>query len=90
MTKRMDAVTARNYTAGGEEKTAWTRIGSLLVKDDGKMSLKLDALPLPNDKGEVWVSFFEPKPREEKPSGGGNRPSDIDNDEVPFGPETRI
>ena len=64
MGERLDAVVGRKYTnRQGEEKTSWTRIGTLFIADDGKRSLKLDALPLPNDKGEVWISFFEPKDR---------------------------
>lgn len=64
--RRLDAMTGRKYKdAQGQEKTSWLRIGVLLMKDDGKMSLKLEALPIPNDRGEVWISFFEPRDKRE-------------------------
>ena len=88
--KRYDACTGRRYQdRDGNDKTAWTRIGTMFVKDDGKMSVKFDALPLPNDKGEVWVTFFEPKPRDgeaPKTQSQGSAPrkaSPID-DDIPF------
>jgi len=35
------------YTAkDGQEKTKWTTIGALFIKDDGKMSIKLEQIPL--------------------------------------------
>ena len=48
-----DIVSGKRYTNGkGEEKTAWTRVGTLIEKD-GKQWVKLEAIPLPNEKGEV-------------------------------------
>lgn len=89
MSSRYDVCTGRRYTnSAGEEKTAWTRIGTMFDKD-GRKSIKLDALPLPNEKGDVWLSLFEqrdPGEKAEKPAGGGSRrpaPGPID-DDIPF------
>lgn len=90
--KTYDVCTGRKYTTNqGEEKTAWTPIGKLFIKDDGKMSVKLEALPLPNEKGEVWLSVFEPRPKDgqqtphnaAKSNGYQAAPPAID-DDIPF------
>lgn len=36
----------RKYTdKSGNEKTQWTTIGKLFIKDDGKMSIQFDLIP---------------------------------------------
>ena len=88
MTTRYDVCTGRKYTtSGGEEKTAWTRIGTAFEKDGRISSAKLDALPLPNDKGEVWISFFEPREKDAAPKQGAQssrKPAGPIDDDVPF------
>lgn len=49
----------------GEEKTRWVKCGVVFEGDRG-LSLKIEALPVPFDG---WLSFFEPKERDEKPAG---------------------
>jgi hypothetical protein len=71
MANKYDVVVGCKYTtSSGEEKTAWTRIGTAFEKDGRISSAKLDALPLPNEKGEVWLSFFEPREKD-----GGSKQS---------------
>ena len=88
--RRLDAMTGRKYKdAQGQEKTSWLRIGVLLMKDDGKMSLKLEAYPLPNEKGEIWISFMEPRDRRTAPDpapapGRNTRARDDLDDSIPF------
>lgn len=48
------------YMKDGQEKKNYVTIGSLFEKDDGSLSLKLDALPAGNN-WDGWVSFFDPK-----------------------------
>ena len=47
----------------GEEKTQWTNVGALFIKDDGTMSVKfngfINPLAFANDKGEVWFNVFD-------------------------------
>ena len=50
-----------NFMHNGEEKTLWMSLGIMLEKADGKRSIKLNALPLPNKDGEIWLQCFEPK-----------------------------
>jgi hypothetical protein len=48
-------------TADGQEKQKWIRCGVVIDGKNG-LSLKLESLPVNFDG---WLSFFEPKPREE-------------------------
>jgi hypothetical protein len=86
-------MTARTYTdRDGNEKTAWTKIGTLWpLKDREGFSLSFDALPLPSMKDgrmEVRAVCFPPKEKEEPQQRGGSRPParDLD-DQIPFLPE---
>lgn len=90
MVKVMDIVQPRE---GKEGKTYWQKLGVKFVSDDGKESIKLDALPLPNEKGEVWMNVFEQKPREDAgvATGTWSKPNDTATtddtekpDEIPF------
>ena len=61
--KMYDVVSGRKVV--GQEKKRWTNVGIAFEGDDGKISgIKLNALPLQNENGEVWLSLFEQKPRE--------------------------
>jgi len=74
---------------GKEGKTYWMKLGYAFEKEGKISSIKLDALPLPNEKGEVWLNLF-PDDRERTGAaavgGGAPWPSKeikID-DEIPF------
>jgi hypothetical protein len=74
MTRRLDAMVARK----NGEKTYWTRIGVAFEGERG-WRVVLDALPLPDDRGQTVIHLFEPRPREDK------RSTDVDlDDDVPF------
>jgi len=51
----------QKYTSNGEEKTSWKQVGKLFEKD-GKMTIKLDMIPIGSDG---WLHCFDPKPRNE-------------------------
>tara|TARA_R110001632_G_scaffold173850_1_gene293287 strand:- start:2471 stop:2728 length:258 start_codon:yes stop_codon:yes gene_type:complete len=80
--KPYDVVQGTKYFKDGEEKTRWQKIGVAFEKDGKITSVKLEALPIPNKDGEIWLNIFEQKPREVNgmPVNNSN-PSD---DEVPF------
>ena len=64
-----DIVAGKKYiTKNGEEKTRWTTVGQLFIKDDGKMTVKFNEYINPmafcNDKGEVWFNVFEKKEKD--------------------------
>ena len=61
-----DIVAGKKYISKtGEEKTKWTTVGRLLIKDDGKMIVKfedyINPLAFKNEKGEIWFNVFEHK-----------------------------
>ena len=98
MTDRYDAVTARKYkTTSGEEKTAYTRIGTMFANRNGDgFNVVLDALPIADEKGQVRILMFVPKDRDDRPQSGGQQrgggrtgghaPGELD-DDIPFRPE---
>ncbi len=70
----------------GQEKKRWVKMGIAFVQDGKISGIKLDALPIPDEKGEVWLSLFEKKPREEMNSFASSqqRTSEILDDEIPI------
>jgi hypothetical protein len=56
MSKRYSVVQAKDVQ--GRDKPVWLRHGIAFEGDKG-ISIKLESLPLPNDKGEVWLRLFE-------------------------------
>lgn len=63
------AASVGEYTdRNGATKKRYVNVGAVFESDDGKyMSLKLESIPVgPNWSG--WISFFEPKPREQSPA----------------------
>jgi len=86
----------KDRTTGGERKH-YQKVGTVFESEDGRLSLKLDTLPV----GPQWsgyLSFFEPRPRDARsvPGHGGRsadqngappppdvRAEDVD-DDIPF------
>lgn len=86
--KKYDAVaTVGTYKdRNGNEKKRYINIGSVFTDDEGRLSLKLDSVPV-SPEWSGWVSFYEPKEREA--SINQERPvaqtySDDDKEEIPF------
>jgi hypothetical protein len=73
-------------TADGQEKQRWIKCGVVIDGKNG-LSLKLESIPVNFDG---WLSFFEPKPREEQRPQRQQRPQqrqggfDDMSDDVPF------
>jgi hypothetical protein len=92
MKKIKDVVYAEKYTdRGGEEKTRYTNCGSLLERDDGSLTVKLEAIPV---GFSGWLNCYDPKPREGEQTQRQTRPqgqrqsaaaptADL-NDEIPW------
>lgn len=64
-----DIVAGKKYiTKNGEEKTRWTSVGQLFIKDDGRMTVKfqeyINPMAFCNEKGEVWFNVFDKKEKE--------------------------
>lgn len=62
MKKKYDAVaTIGKYTdKQGNEKKRYLNVGIVFEGDDGRLSMKMDALPTAQE-WSGWISFYEPK-----------------------------
>lgn len=66
-------------------KKNYVRIGTVFETDKG-LSLKLDSIPA-GSEWNGWVSFFEPKARQDSPppKPAATKPSsDFEDDSIPF------
>lgn len=60
---RYDIISAR---PGKDGKTHWVRIGAMFPAREGDgFAIKLDALPLPDKDGNVWLKAAPPRERNE-------------------------
>lgn len=48
----------------GLDKTKYTKIGAWFENDQGQLSVKLDALPMPDENGDCWLKLFVPQPQD--------------------------
>jgi len=86
MSRRWKAICPRERKSG---KTFWHQIGMLFESDRGKSfaTLHLDSLPIPDEKGEIRILFFEDDSEArgpEKPPPGGSTFDKEKDDEIPF------
>jgi len=98
MKKKYDAVaTVGKYTnKDGDEKKRYLNVGTVFENEEGRLSMKLEALPI-GTEWTGWVSFYEPKGNDDstrkmhgseprRTAAGGvavDRDFDMDSD-VPF------
>lgn len=81
MKKTKDIVYAEKYTSGGEEKTRYTNCGALLERDDGSLTIKLEAIPV---GFTGWLNCYDPKPREGEQPARSRSPRQDDSGDPPF------
>lgn len=81
MSKRYSVVQAKDVQ--GRDKPVWLRHGVAFEGDKG-ISIKLESLPLPNEKGEVWLRLFADDGKgSQQGSQVGGSSGDL-NDEIPW------
>lgn len=70
------AVKTGEYTdrQTGEQKGRWLRIGTMFEHQDGRRSIKLDALPVGLKEWDGWVSCFERRASGTAPGGSDGVP----------------
>lgn len=99
MAERLDVLLAREYQAGNETKTAYTKVGVAFATKNGGWSVKMEAMPAPVD-GMYSFVLFPPKPREDNRGGGSGQSRQGGSsgggyagggmgDDIPFLPERR-
>tara|TARA_B100000989_G_scaffold3073_2_gene2144 strand:- start:4120 stop:4365 length:246 start_codon:yes stop_codon:yes gene_type:complete len=80
--KMYDVVSGRKVI--GQDKKRWTNVGIAFEDGDGKITgIKLNALPLQNENGEIWLSLFEQKQRDNV-QAFNRATEDILDDEIPI------
>jgi len=65
--KKYDAVaTIGTYKDhDGSEKKRYLNVGTVFESDEGRLSMKIDAVPV-GQEWSGWISFFEPKERDQQ------------------------
>lgn len=56
--KRAVATTGKYTARDGSEKNSYTRVGTLFKRDDGSVTLKLDAVPV-GQGFAGWINFYD-------------------------------
>ena len=78
--KKMYRVVQGQKRRNDPEKKDWVRLG-IAFSDSNGMRVKLNALPLPDENGEIWLNLIEDEPK----SGGQQvRGSSQTEDAIPF------
>ena len=80
MADRYELKTSRE---GRDGKKHYTRVGTMFPAKNGEdcFSIKLDALPIPNAQGEIWINVYPPRERTED---GPGLPSRYTGSDEPF------
>ena len=87
--KKYDAVaTIGTYKdRNGDEKKRYANVGTVFENEDGRLSLKLDTVPV-GQEWSGWISFFEPKDRDGQAGQQRQAPSQHQQEEndssIPF------
>lgn len=56
--KKAVATTGKYTNSQGEEKKRYSNVGTLFQQDDGRLSLKLDTVPV-GEGWSGWISFYD-------------------------------
>lgn len=87
MAKRFDVTSPREYQdRDGNKKTSWINLGVAFEKD-GRISILLNALPMPGQDGQAKLILMEPKQDGDRHQGQRSAPparNDALDDEVPW------
>ena len=82
--KKFNVVQAKSVP--GRDKAVWIRHGIAFENDQGKVRVKLESIPIPDEKGEIWLSLFEDNgeqgARSSKPAN--QAPDDDFGGDIPF------
>ena len=79
-TKDIIATVGEYKPKEGEIKKRYQKCGALFESEDGRQSIKLDAIPISPD-WSGWFSLYEPRERSQAPDA---KPDANQGDNVPF------
>jgi len=83
--KKMYNVVQGQKRRSDPDKSDWVKMG-IAFEDSKGMRIKLNALPIPNQEAEIWLSLFPMDDKgklDNQPSQQNNSSGDL-NDEIPF------
>lgn len=64
------------------DKTKYVNVGALFERDDGSLSIKLDAVPVGFDG---WLNCYDPKPRDgQQTTGRRGQQQEVADEDLPF------
>ena len=68
------------------DKPVWIRVGVAFDKEDGKRPrIKLEALPIPDQNGDIWLSLFEDdRQQQQAPATSAQPAPGFDDTDIPF------
>ena len=78
----LSVVTGKYTDKEGKEKNSRLKVWVWFLKDNGTLSVKLDAMPVKSEYYEWWISGF-PQERKEKPADPVEN-HNPDSDDLPF------
>lgn len=83
--KKMYRVVQGQKRRNDPEKKDWVRLG-IAFSDSNGMRVKLNALPLPDENGEIWLNLFEDEPKSggQHVRGSSQQNSNSMEDSIPF------
>ena len=83
--KNMYRVVQGQKRRNDPEKKDWVRLG-IAFSDSNGMRVKLNALPLPDENGEIWLNLFEDEPKSggQQVRGSSQQNSNSMEDSIPF------
>ncbi len=83
--KKMYRVVQGQKRRNDPEKKDWVRLG-IAFSDSNGMRVKLNALPLPDENGEIWLNLFEDEPKSggQQVRGSSQQNSNSMEDSIPF------
>jgi hypothetical protein len=70
-------------TVPGRDKAVWIRHGIAFENDQGKVRVKLESIPIPDEKGEIWLSLFEDTGNQQSAKPAQPQDDGLDGD-IPF------
>lgn len=68
----------------GDKSSRYKRIGVAFKDDTGRLSIKIDTLPLPNDTWKGWTNIFFDEDKTTTAPPKGSRQAQLEDDDIPF------
>lgn len=68
----------------GSKSSRYKRIGVAFKDDAGRIVIKIDTLPLPQDTWSGWTNIFPKEDKSTTAPPAGSRLAQLEDDDIPF------